>query len=161
MNRQVVDLSGEAPVFRMQTMGKPVPMPRSRHFKRGWHNPVKDELSAFKAQVRQTLPPQQGPLFPRGVPVTATLTFYMRRPNDHFKGDDRTRGLRSLVPRIRPIKPDIDNLAKFVLDGMNKLVYHDDEQVVKLVVYKLQDSEGDCLGRSLIEVTRFEENELP
>ena len=42
-----------------------------------------------------------------------------------------------------------------VLDGMNGLVYHDDKQVVKLVVYKLYDSEHGCGGRTVIDVTKF------
>ena len=54
--------------------------------------------------------------------------------------------------------PDIDNLAKFVLDGMNQLVYEDDKQVVKLVVYKLFDSEHGCNGRMVVEVTKFDGN---
>ena len=53
--------------------------------------------------------------------------------------------------------PDIDNLAKFVLDGVNNLVYQDDKQVVKLVVHKLFDSECSCDGRTVVEVTKFDE----
>ena len=53
---------------------------------------------------------------------------------------------------------DIDNLVKFVLDGVNGLVYKDDKQVVKLVAYKLYDSESDCGGRTVVEVTEFDEH---
>ena len=48
-------------------------------------------------------------------------------------------------------------LRGFVLDGMNGLVCEDDKQVVKLVVYKLFDSEGGCDGRTEVEVTKFDE----
>ena len=38
---------------------------------------------------------------------------------------------------IRPtVKPDCDNLAKSILDSLNGLAYHDDKQVVELVVKK-------------------------
>lgn len=39
---------------------------------------------------------------------------------------------------LRPtIKPDIDNIAKIVLDGLNKVAFQDDKQVVELRVAKL------------------------
>lgn len=39
-------------------------------------------------------------------------------------------------------KPDSDNIAKIVLDGLNKVAYYDDNQIVQLVVTK-QYSEQD------------------
>jgi Endodeoxyribonuclease RusA len=63
--------------------------------------------------------------------------------------------LRGMLPFARPQVPDIDNLSKFVLDGMNKLVYEDDRQVVKLVVYKLLDCVGECEGRPVVIVSPF------
>ena len=53
--------------------------------------------------------------------------------------------------------PDIDNLAKFVLDSLNGIAYKDDCQVVKLVVYKLMDNAGPCTGRTIVEVKGFAE----
>ena len=34
------------------------------------------------------------------------------------------------------VKPDIDNVAKIVLDGLNKTAYNDDNQVIELYVNK-------------------------
>lgn len=42
-----------------------------------------------------------------------------------------------------------------ILDGMNKFVYHDDCQIAKLDLLKLYDSEGQCEGRTVVEVRRF------
>ena len=81
----------------------------------------------------------------------------MRRPNTHFKGKDRLNSLRTGVPFGHVAAPDINNLLKFVLDGMNKLVHQDDFQVAKLVVLKLFDLEGGCEGRTVVEVTGFDE----
>lgn len=33
-------------------------------------------------------------------------------------------------------KPDVDNVVKSLMDGMNKVVYYDDTQVVDLVIHK-------------------------
>jgi Holliday junction resolvase RusA-like endonuclease len=39
--------------------------------------------------------------------------------------------------RLKPtIKPDIDNIAKIILDGLNGTAYMDDKQVVELLVTK-------------------------
>lgn len=81
----------------------------------------------------------------------------MKRPNNHFRCNDRLKTLKAGWPFASVAAPDIDNLAKFVLDVMNGLAYEDDRQVVKLVVYNLFDSEHGCDGRTVIEVTRFDE----
>lgn len=35
-----------------------------------------------------------------------------------------------------PVKPDADNIAKIILDGMNGIVFADDKQVTELFVFK-------------------------
>ena len=80
----------------------------------------------------------------------------MRRPDDHFVGSDRlSRLLKRGAPRVRPIRPDIDNLLKFVLDGMNERVYADDRQVVMVVAFKKQDSIQPCEGRTVVRVKEY------
>ena len=61
-----------------------------------------------------------------------------------------------MIPFTRTQVPDIDNLTKFVLDGLNNLVYQDDRQVVKLTVYKLLDNHGSCDGRTVIIISGFD-----
>lgn len=45
-------------------------------------------------------------------------------------------------------KHDVDNVAKTVLDGLNKVLYHDDNQVVSLKISK-------CWGEADQAVVRF------
>lgn len=40
------------------------------------------------------------------------------------------------LQQVRPGKPDLDNVAKAVLDACNGIVYRDDAQVVRLTVEK-------------------------
>lgn len=48
--------------------------------------------------------------------------------------------------KIRPTKkPDTDNIAKVVLDSLNKIAFDDDKQVVELSVYKYFVSENGTL----------------
>ena len=42
-------------------------------------------------------------------------------------------------------KPDIDNIAKLVLDSMNSVVFHDDVQVVKLNLRKIYGEKARLL----------------
>ena len=146
-------MGGHATV-RIEVTGKPKPMPRMRHWRNGFWNPAGDAMQAFRLQILGQNPAcNYGVIFGRGIAVAVTIYFYLRRPNTDFRRSDRLAGLlRNMVARIRPIRPDIDNLAKFVLDGLNGLVYRDDSQVVKLVLYKLMDSQGDCGGRTVVEV---------
>ena len=43
---------------------------------------------------------------------------------------------RELIGQPYNKKPDVDNIAKIILDGLNEVAYKDDNQVVELVVHK-------------------------
>lgn len=51
--------------------------------------------------------------------------------------DSKKTQLQKLSGRIRPkTKPDLDNVAKAVLDALNDFAYCDDSQVIRLTVSK-------------------------
>lgn len=137
--------------------GPPKAMPRSRFFNNGLFNAKKPDLEAFRAQIRAAIPSTMGSLvFKKGDPVVLKVKFYLKRPEADFKTGKRAQqsGLKALA-RLRtaaPITPDLDNLVKFVMDGMNKLIYDDDRQVVLIVAYKLRDN-----GRMEVQVLPFRE----
>ena len=139
--------------------GPPKAMPRSRFYNRGLFNARKGELMELRKHVVDAYPQtQHSPLFPQGIPVKMVIKCYLRRPNSDFKKEIRdefylTRAARSTV--FIPITPDVDNLAKFVMDALNTIVYHDDKQVVVLEVQKKRDNIGICFGRTIIEVTQM------
>lgn len=159
---QVFDLTGDHPLltYRVVVPGKPMAMPRPRvHWARRFlYNPASNKVAALRAFVRASIPATQyGVVFPTGVSVTVTITFHMRRPDIDFRRGDRVGAvLKATAPVMRPISPDIDNLAKFILDGLNGVLYSDDRQVVKLVTMKLLDNEGQCNGRTVVEVSEFD-----
>ena len=55
-------------------------------------------------------------------------------------------------------KPDIDNIIKIILDGMNKVMYADDKQIIYTSAYKLYALDG--LPRVEIRVSEFNQFEL-
>ena len=47
-----------------------------------------------------------------------------------------------LAGNISPTKkPDIDNIAKIILDALNKLAFNDDNQITKLNIEKIYSEE--------------------
>jgi Holliday junction resolvase RusA-like endonuclease len=58
------------------------------------------------------------------------------------------------------IRSDVDNLAKFVMDSLNGVLYVDDRQVVNLNVMKVLDSEGPCFGATEVEICVLREGDM-
>lgn len=56
----------------------------------------------------------------------------------------------------RSCKPDADNIAKAVLDALNGIAFHDDKQVIRLIVEKRYDPYGD--GATKIIVADLDED---
>lgn len=54
----------------------------------------------------------------------------------------KTKRQAALDGDVYPSRPDVDNIAKTVLDGMNGVVYEDDAQVTYLKVSKKYAEEG-------------------
>ena len=117
--------------------------------------PGKKDMAALKAKIKGGI--NSVPIFGSNQPVVVNIKFFMRRPNTHFKGKDGRNALRAGMPLAHIAVPDLDNVVKFALNGMNELVYQDDKQVAKLVACKLFDSEGDCNGRTDVKVAKFTE----
>lgn len=75
----------------------------------------------------------KGEMFPEDLPLEVHIDAYFTIPKSASKkkAEEMRRGSR------RPLKkPDGDNIAKSICDGLNGLVYADDKQVVRLVVEK-------------------------
>lgn len=65
--------------------------------------------------------------------LAVTLKAYFAIP----KNTSKAKTQQMLEGTISPVKkPDIDNIAKVVLDALNKLAFLDDNQITKLMVEK-------------------------
>lgn len=96
--------------------GRPVPKARPRLGKGGnVYTPEKtkqyEELVAWK--TKEVIKE----------PLTGNVAVYIKV---YVKGD---------------VFPDLDNIAKSILDGMNKVAYYDDKQVACLVVQRIKSRE--------------------
>ena len=62
-----------------------------------------------------------------------TITAYYPIPKRASYKKAAAMGRGEILP---PVKPDADNIAKIILDGMNGIVFKDDKQVTDLHVFK-------------------------
>lgn len=67
-------------------------------------------------------------------PVSAIIIAYYPIP----KNASKAKRELMLAGQIKPIvKPDLDNVAKIILDALNGIAYHDDNQVRSLRISKV------------------------
>ena len=100
--------------------------------------PKSDPIHAYKQAIALAYVNAGGEVL-KG-PVEIRIACWFERPKGHSKKRSQQR-----EPKIT--KPDLDNLAKAILDALNKTAYDDDGQVCRLTVEKwyvggLYDSVG-------------------
>ena len=130
------------PAIQFRVDGIPKAQPRVKAFRRGSHAGVYDPGTAdyWKLQVIQAA--KQGCLASKiEGPIGLGLTFVMPRPKSHFKPDGSIRP-KFIAYHIK--KPDVDNLAKAVMDALSNLgsIWSDDCQVCLLTVSKCYHQVG-------------------
>ena len=70
--------------------------------------------------------------------LAVTIKAYFGIP----KNTSKKQKEEMLNNNISPVKkPDIDNIAKIILDALNKLAFNDDNQIIKLRIEKVYSEE--------------------
>ena len=119
------------------------------------YDPSSADKRIFKDKVLKLAPKK--PL--RG-DISVSLMFYMPRPMTHFKTKKgrQTPELKDWAVEMKysTCKKDIDNLAKFVLDSLNEVIWYDDKYIVELQCRKLYVEENE-LSRTEIEYWLIED----
>ena len=78
--------------------------------------------------------------YPNFKPLENELEVSIKAYFEIPKSVSKKKREQMLNGNIRPtIKPDLDNIAKSILDALNKLAYVDDKQIVFLEVEKFYD----------------------
>ena len=117
--------------IRAFVRGNPIAQPRPRITARGRHGvayvPRGHAIHAWRAAIREEMErcvSQSEQEFPiRGESLHVMMSFYLRKPKSN----------RKTLPISRP---DLDNLAKAVLDAVNGVIWGDDSQVTTVVMSK-------------------------
>ena len=165
-------------MLKFTVRGKPVPLRRHRTSRGFMYNPSAKMQMEFRQVVSDMIFPsvtpssveeyieattsQPEPIFKEEEYLAVTLLFRLKRPKSHFVGSKPGPGrLRPTSPgRLHTTRTDVDNLAKFVLDSLNDLVYVDDRQIISLHAAKVMDSEGHCEGATEVMIRRLDESEM-
>ena len=125
------------PPVSLIVYGDPVPQPRARITTRGSfahaYTPKKHPIHAYRASIAKEVPAHLEDLQDCfSGPLCVELVFHFARPASQLKKDGTPKASAPLYPR-----PDVDNLAKAVLDALTDAgAWGDDSQVVSLGVRK-------------------------
>lgn len=116
-------------------LGKPAHQQRYRHFRKenfsGTYDPSKEDKKDFLWVATKNKPD-----IPFDCPLEVTIDLFFPRPKTHYRNGKYSDQLKDNAPKWHTSKPDSDNLAKFVMDSLNKLFWRDDSIICSLIVYK-------------------------
>lgn len=123
--------------IRFNVIGKPEAKPRPRARRRGDHAQVYQEETPWAALVSHAagLQREQGAPCLAG-PVGLTLEFRM----------PRKKQMRKTKPNPHVTRPDVDNMAKGVMDCLQDVLMANDTQVTGLIATKRYAHEGEPPG---------------
>ncbi|BBN97479.1 RusA family crossover junction endodeoxyribonuclease [Sporolactobacillus terrae] len=131
--------------------GEPIAQGRPRFARRGKFTQAYDppDSREYKKYVK-LLASQNKPHTPIEGPVELKLLIY--RPL--LKSMSKKKKAAAVAGTLRPIKkPDVDNVAKGIMDAMTGIIWQDDKQVVSLQVSKFYSEQP----RVEVQVTELDE----
>jgi crossover junction endodeoxyribonuclease RusA len=116
--------------------GLPAPQGSKRHVGGGRMVEMSKAVGPWREAVRAET--QRVATYVSAGPVEVDLTFYMVRPKGHYRTGRNAHLLRDAAPILPAGKPDLDKLARAVLDGLTAGgAWKDDSQVAVLICRKL------------------------
>ena len=135
----------------MVIIGKPMGKERPRFARMGnfvkTYTPGKTKLRESEIQVLARQEMKGKEIFTGALEVSMNVGFPIPKSWSKKKTKEATDGI------LKPItKPDLDNIAKLVLDALNGIVYKDDSQVVELSISKFYTVRDCCIVLSIDKV---------
>ena len=134
-------------MIRFSVNGKPEGKARPRFVKKSGHAYTPEKTKNYEQAIAWAYKSAGGKLSDNYIEISVKAFFEIPKSQNKEKRKMMEQGLS------RPTsKPDIDNIIKAVLDGLNKTAYNDDKQVVKVSGEKFYSYEP-CI---IVEVTDYE-----
>lgn len=116
--------------IEFEILGKPMGKQRPRLGKFGTYTP--DKTINYENLVKLTFMNKYKNFTPIEKPIKATIKAYFTIPQSYSQKKKR----ELLMQTSYTHKPDSDNIAKIILDSLNKIAYIDDAQISKLIITK-------------------------
>lgn len=121
--------------IRLTVEGAPVPKGRARFGNGRTYTPTK--TVKYEASVKWEAMRAMAGREPFDAPLSVQLTALLPIPPSWSKKKQDRAARKEIMPAS---KPDLDNYLKAALDGMNKIVFRDDSQVVAIAAMKFYDA---------------------
>lgn len=128
---------------RIEVRGIPAPQGSKRHVGNGRMVEMSKSVGPWREAVRAET--ARIMLKPIDGPVCAEIVFTFTRPRSHYRTGRNAHLLRDGAPGMPAGRPDIDKLARAVLDGLTMGgAWQDDSQVVALTLRKCYGALAGC-----------------
>lgn len=135
-------------MIKLSILGEPKAQKRHRHVRMGnfvrQYDPSASDKGDFLSIVQYNAPKE-----PFAVPLAIAIRFYFTRPKSHFKTGKNSHVMKDTAPLWHTSKPDVDNMAKFLMDSLNKIYWKDDSYIADCWIIKQYDDKP----RTEIEIT--------
>lgn len=140
-------------MLKFEIIGKPMGKERPRVIKGIAYTPNKTK--SYETFVRYTFINEFPNFTPMENAVKAKITAYFEVPKSYSK-----KKKKECLTNLDYIhKPDVDNISKIILDALNGLAYHDDNQVSCLLVFKNYTDGQEKVVVELEEIDKATEQE--
>lgn len=121
--------------------------PRFSRISKTVYTPTK--TAKYEKQIAKAYTDSGGKCIPADCYVSVNVSAFFPVPKSYSKKKRED----CLERRLRPDKkPDMDNILKVVLDGLNRVAYEDDKQVVELIGRKYYTESDGYLWVNVSEV---------
>jgi len=135
-------------MINLTILGEPKAQKRHRHVKMGnfvrQYDPSASDKTDFLSIVQSNAPKE-----PFAVPLAVAIRFYFTRPKSHFRTGKNSHVMKNTAPLWHTSRPDVDNMAKFLMDSLNKIYWKDDSYIADCWITKQYDDKP----RTEIEIT--------
>ena len=117
---------------------KPAGKARARGGKFGFYTPAKTVKAEkqIKTVCLAAMAAKKMKAFKKGEPLAVQIEAFYEIPKSASK-KNKALMQGNVTPAVT--KPDLDNVAKLILDSLNGVAYHDDSQIVTLLIHKSYD----------------------
>jgi crossover junction endodeoxyribonuclease RusA len=123
--------------------GTPAPQGSKRHVGKGRMVEMSKAVGPWREAVRAETQRAMNGDKPIDGPVLVIIRFYLARPRGHYRTGRNAHLLKDSAPMFPVGRPDIDKLARAVLDGITTGgAWLDDAQAVHLDAVKLYGQPG-------------------
>jgi crossover junction endodeoxyribonuclease RusA len=123
--------------------GTPAPQGSKRHVGGGRMVEMSKAVGPWREAVRAETQRATNGDKPIDGPVLVIIRFYLARPRGHYRTGRNAHLVKDTAPKFPVGRPDIDKLARAVLDGITMGgAWVDDAQVVHMDTVKLYGQPG-------------------